>query len=161
MDDAVTVEVKDPVASSEAVTEAADSEETATGSVKQVEKKPHRWKKGQSGNPKGRPKLPTFAEMANVWLDKPCNQETMQTRRERLVAVLGSAALNGDMKAMKEFLARVWPQTIRLRDETPPQQITMVMVAEQPPKDWDPEAALLQGSAPVLPGAEETKDVDG
>lgn len=125
-----------------------------------VSRPAHLWKPGQSGNPKGRPKRKTFIELAYEYLGG-ADKDGEATRMERLVKVLVDKSLAGDAACLRELLSRVSPPLTRVKDETPPKQIVMVMQPEDPPEGWDPLKALQQGQAPVLPGVEETKDVAG
>lgn len=120
--------------------------------------KPHQWKPGQSGNPKGRKRGPSLLELMTDYLDQPWPGDSCRTRMQRLAEVLVDKSLGGDMGACKEVLLRVCPAVLKVRNEVAPKQIVLVMQPEDPPPGWDPLKALQEGKAPALPAV---VDVDG
>jgi hypothetical protein len=75
--------------------------------------KQHQFKKGLSGNPKGRPKKPPkshdllWAELRKPTKVKVGGKETRITRLEAMLLQLKSHAVNGDRRAIKIYLERV------------------------------------------------------
>jgi hypothetical protein len=67
---------------------------------------PHMWKKGQSGNPKGRPKgcRNKSTKQAQILAQGMLNDEVI-----KLVRKLLKMALEGDMQAMKLCIERILP----------------------------------------------------
>lgn len=72
---------------------------------------PHRWQKGQSGNPAGRPRRKSITEIVNELLDKPIASDSEVTQRELLCEKLIEMANNGHKTAISELLARLDPAT--------------------------------------------------
>ena len=75
------------------------------------------WKKGQSGNPKGRPKRPTFEALVATILDEHIPGSDV-TKREALARVFVDAMLKRNAPMIREFLERSWPKTTRLEVES-------------------------------------------
>lgn len=75
---------------------------------------PSRWKKGQSGNPKGRPPQGRvgLADLAQLMMEQPVlvevrGEKVQATRLQKIVADLTERADNGDMSALRMLLAEV------------------------------------------------------
>jgi len=62
-----------------------------------------RWEKGQSGNPKGRPKMPDLKEAISKILSEEKNG---QSALEAVLIALFNRALKGDVRAAQELLDR-------------------------------------------------------
>jgi hypothetical protein len=58
-----------------------------------------RWKKGQSGNPKGRPRTRYLSKAAIEWLGSASEKDPNLTNAEAIIAAVGKKALNGDVYA--------------------------------------------------------------
>ena len=76
-----------------------------------------RWqfRKGVSGNPRGRPRKPSFVKLCREYLseaDDPA--EPTKSRMLRLLGCLYLRSLNGDAKSAKLILERVSPVSIRV-----------------------------------------------
>ncbi len=69
----------------------------------------NRWKPGQSGNPKGRPKRKSITDLAHELLDSPMIDGDSRTGRQLLAEVLCRRALKGDRNVLHELLARIDP----------------------------------------------------
>lgn len=73
------------------------------------------WKPGQSGNPKGRPKVPTFEMLVAKILSekvKSTNAEGKKissTKRELVARVFVDELMKRNAGLLREFLARAWP----------------------------------------------------
>lgn len=66
---------------------------------------PHKWKKGQSGNPAGRPKLPNLQEiLAKVLGD----EKDEKSAAEAILAAMRSKAIRGDVRAAELLLDRAY-----------------------------------------------------
>lgn len=70
---------------------------------------PHKWKKGQTGNPAGRPKkIPELRELlANVLGD----QKDGKTAAEAILMALRAKATKGDVRAAELLLDRAYGKT--------------------------------------------------
>lgn len=66
---------------------------------------PYKWKKGQSGNPKGRPKLPPLKE---VFAEKLSEASKGKITYEQVVEAMIVRALNGDVRAAELVFDRAW-----------------------------------------------------
>ena len=66
---------------------------------------PHKWKKGQSGNPAGRPKLPNLQEiLAKVLGD----EKEEKSAAEAILAAMRAKAIRGDVRAAELLLDRAY-----------------------------------------------------
>ena len=78
---------------------------------------PHKFKKGQSGNPKGRPKLPDLKEaMANALAE----EKDGKTALEAILAAMRAKAARGDVRAAEFLLDRGYgkaTQDINMKNE--------------------------------------------
>jgi len=77
-----------------------------------------RWKKGQSGNPKGLNGRPRFEAVVAKILDEQI-PDTDVTKREAVARIFVDALLNSNGQLIKEFLAREWPAVQKLEVELP------------------------------------------
>jgi hypothetical protein len=66
---------------------------------------PHKWKKGQSGNPAGRPKLPDLKELLATVLG---DTRSGKTSAEAILKAIEAKALRGDVKAAELLLDRAY-----------------------------------------------------
>ena len=67
-----------------------------------------RWKPGQSGNPKGRSKRPSFESVvASILDEKIPNTDT--TKRETVARVFVDMLMKRNGQMIREYLARDWP----------------------------------------------------
>ncbi len=106
-----------------------DSPEAGNGGV--VPPLETRWKPGQSGNPKGRPKgaLTSFDKLLEQELermvdgDESLGDNGRISRRRRLVRSLLDSIERGDYRAAKPFLDRIWPQ---VKEETKVGGVTLI-----------------------------------
>jgi len=74
-----------------------------------------RFKKGQSGNPKGRPKLPDLKEaLANVLGD----EKEQKTALEAIFMAMRKKALAGDVRAAEFLVNRGYGSTVQKFAET-------------------------------------------
>ena len=65
--------------------------------------KDHKWKKGQSGNPNGRPKLPDLRDVMSEILSE---EKDGTTALKRIIQKLQELAEQGNIKASEVLLAR-------------------------------------------------------
>jgi hypothetical protein len=110
--------------------------------------KPHQWKKGQSGNPKGRPKRQTFDELVKIILNERVGGG--QTRQELIARRFVDEMMAGNPAAMHEALKRLWPAetTVSVRDAEG------VLNKRIPPSLQDVAAVLAEIGAikaPIIP----------
>jgi hypothetical protein len=71
------------------------------------EGKPHRWKKGQSGNPSGRPKSKTLSEAYRKKLEEPVpNDPEGRTWAELIAEAQVRDAVRGNVQAAREIADR-------------------------------------------------------
>jgi hypothetical protein len=77
-----------------------------------------RWKKGQSGNPKGLNGRPRFEAVVAKILDEQIPGSDV-TKREAVARVFVDALLHKHGPLIKEFLAREWPAIQKLEVELP------------------------------------------
>jgi hypothetical protein len=85
---------------------------------------PHKFKKGQSGNPKGRPKLPNLKEaMAKVLAEEKDGMVAL----DAVLLKLRQMAMKGNPKAIEMLLDRGYGKpnqktesSVKLEDITPP-----------------------------------------
>ena len=105
------------------------------------------WKPGQSGNPAGRPKRPSFESIVNRMLDEPGSDEL--TKREDLARRFVDLVTEGDMREMRELLSRVWPEVKAQKVEVEPTrsfsigwrgEVTTEPKAEPEPEEGDGDA---------------------
>jgi alkylation response protein AidB-like acyl-CoA dehydrogenase len=76
---------------------------------------PHRFKKGQSGNPKGRPKLPDIREaLAKVLAE----EKDGITALEATLRALRAKATKGDVRAAEALLDRAFGKAVQRTDVT-------------------------------------------
>jgi hypothetical protein len=80
--------------------------------------KPHRWKPGQSGNLKGRPKMPTLEEVMRKHLEEVPKGEK-ETRLQLMVKVVFEEAVdNRNTKVLIALLDRLWPKPLAIKVES-------------------------------------------
>jgi hypothetical protein len=88
---------------------------------------PHKFKKGQSGNPNGRPPiLPDIAEaVAKVLADEKDGKSAL----EAVFMALRSKAVKGDVRAAQELLDRAYGKAKQVVEDVTPQKRTLVIVS--------------------------------
>jgi len=74
-----------------------------------------RFKKGQSGNPKGRPKLPSIQEALAACL---AEEKDGKTALELTLGALRMRAIKGDVRAAEALLDRAYGKAIQRTDVT-------------------------------------------
>ena len=77
-----------------------------------------RWKKGQSGNPKGLNGRPRFEAVVAKILDEHIPGSYV-TKREAVARIFVNALLKSNGQLIKEFLAREWPAVQKHEVELP------------------------------------------
>jgi len=80
--------------------------------------KDFRWKKGESGNPDGLSKRPSFESVVAKVLDELVPGSDV-TKREMLAKVFVTAMLKKNAPLIKEYLARAWPAVQKHEVELP------------------------------------------
>jgi hypothetical protein len=85
------------------------------------------WKKGQSGNPKGRPKkpLPILEEILSVVLN---DEQNGISALEAMLMALRSKAVRGDIKAVEVLLDRAYgksKQSFEMAEGSQPLRVIM------------------------------------
>ena len=73
------------------------------------------FKKGQSGNPKGRPKLPNLKEACAAIL---ADEKEGKKALEVILAALRAKAVKGDVRAAQELLDRAYGKSKQITDIT-------------------------------------------
>jgi len=97
---------------------------------------PHKWKKGQSGNPSGRPKLPNLQEiLAKVLGD----EKDEKSAAEAILAAMRSKAIRGDVRAAELLLDRAYGKA-KLDIELEGSINTVIMPQPVTRKAAEPEA---------------------
>jgi Cdc6-like AAA superfamily ATPase len=76
---------------------------------------PHKFKKGQSGNPKGRPKLPKLKDAIALIL---AEEKDGKTALDAILAALRAKAAKGDVRAAQELLDRAYGKAQQKVDHT-------------------------------------------
>lgn len=74
-----------------------------------------RWQKGQSGNPKGRPKMPDIREAMTALL---ADEKNGKTALDAILARLRQMAVDGNLKAAEMLLNRAYGQPKQQIDHT-------------------------------------------
>ena len=96
---------------------------------------PHKFKKGSSGNPKGRPKLPDLREaMARVLAEEKDGLVAL----DAILKALRAKAIKGDVRAAQELLDRGFGKSKQQIDHTTQgEKIEQrpIIVADQETKD--------------------------
>jgi hypothetical protein len=90
-----------------------NSEKTAMPKPENIEK--HKFKKGVSGNPKGRPKMPDLKEAMTLLL---ADEKNGKTALDAVLARLRQMAIDGNLKAAEILLDRAYGKPKQSIDHT-------------------------------------------
>jgi hypothetical protein len=86
-----------------------------------------KYAKGQTGNPKGRPKLPDLKEaMANILGEEKDGRNAL----EAILAALRSKAARGDAKAAELLLKYTYSQPVQKIEQSGSSDVTIRVVRE-------------------------------
>ena len=89
--------------------------------------KKHEFKPGQSGNPKGRPKMPDLSEaIAKILID----EKDGKTALEAILAALRSKATKGDVRAAQELFDRGYGKAKQFIEQTTIGELTSFEIYE-------------------------------
>ncbi len=89
--------------------------------------KPHQWKPGQSGNPKGRVKGPSLEERFLLLLEKKIDDSSDKTRFDSLVDAIYDEGVGGNSKIMSEIMDRLWAKTLKVEGKVEVGDLTAAM----------------------------------
>jgi len=83
------------------------------------------FKKGQSGNPKGRPKMPDLSEAISKILN---DEKDGKTALDAILAALRAKAAKGDVRAAQELLDRAYGKAKQHIEHTGQEPIKITIV---------------------------------
>ena len=115
------------------------------------------WKKGQSGNPKGRPRKKHITDelllllKQKITLKNPLNkQDEEKTIKEHLSTIILAKGLSGDMRAIRELLDRVEgkpeQEVTNINIDTNIDTMTEIQIDEELKQIEEEEKRLMEGS---------------
>jgi hypothetical protein len=96
---------------------------------------PHKFKKGQTGNPNGRPKK--LPELSKLMADILGDEKNGLTTAERILKAIEAKALKGDIKAAEMLLDRGYgkPKQTQETNITSSDPLVIIRTEESKPKE--------------------------
>ena len=91
---------------------------------------PHKFKKGQSGNPNGRPKK--LPELSKIMADILGDEKNGLTAAERILKAIEAKALKGDIKAAEMLLDRGYGKPKQTTDTNITSTDPLVIIRTEP-----------------------------